>query len=655
MAAKVDAKVGIEFEMYVPDVKTVGGNDDPEDEWIDADDRRVNDIDDVIDFYYNGGDSTGTRNDRDRFREELESEFQEWNESFKENEWKSNGQAYLKDYIVDDVIEDETVVEKMRENGNLNPIAEDLFDRYTFGNLRRFYRNRTEAVNTLTQEELDTLLEMVPVFLEIRDELGDEMSEESWSSEDEHYDAAKEKYMDEEVSDGEERDFFDEKYGREASDFRRVAERHDFYWPSWANPDYNNSDGDADEIQDHEVENVADVFERITGFDTKYGGDYHSAERDGTSWVVEPDSSLTSRNADEDHGLEFVSPPLTLSEMYDALEQVKVYTKKKKCYTDESCGLHINVSVANMDKLDIFKLLVFMGDQHVLAQYGRELIHYCQSAYKKMTNNSKRLSADKLEKFLSNTEYRANLKMTDDIVITLMGGVIGEKYVSTNLHRLNSPDKVDYIEFRSPGGDWIDGDVSTKIVDTINRFVVALDIACDPERYKQEYAKKLYKAIARNSEDLLAGLMSKSMAGTLSQSELKSALSQLSSSRLESGGSKPVLVQVYSNRTDDHQRSPYTLNVIAKSKKEALLIAYKEWKIEESTNLSLEDAVRQLDLDVRVVNMKPPVDHPKVSRPEGLTPAWYLVRDTSYTHPPVLSKAYTLRKRDIMHVLTIEN
>jgi len=53
------------------------------------------------------------------------------------------------------------------------------------------------------------------------------------------------------------------------------------------------------------------------------------------------------------------------------------------------------------------------------------------------------------------------------------------------------------VEFRGPGGDWINMYKSDpgKLVNPMLRMVVALDAACDPEKYKQEYQKKLYKLL----------------------------------------------------------------------------------------------------------------------------------------------------------------
>lgn len=629
MASKVDAKVGIEFEMYVPDVKTVGNSDD-EDEWIDIDDERVTDIDDVVRFFWNGGDTGGSHGQKVQFRDQLESEYKEWVEEKAEDEWQLYGEEHLKEHIKHE-LDDSDVIEKMKEDGTITD--EELAFYESLGGV--IHISRVNIDDPVVHRKYN---EFLPKFSSAEDDLAEERATDSWFLKDRTYDEARENYIENEFSELSERDFFEDKYGRYASDFRYLAEEHDMYWPQESNPNYDEG-GDADEISDYEVENVANEFEKITGYDTRYSSDYHVRSR-GDYWVVEPDGSLDERREPEDHGLEFVSPPMSLSEMTQALADVRKFASNMSCYTDDSCGLHINVSVPNMDNLDVFKLLVFLGDKYVLREYGRGLSIYCKSAYQKMAANSKNLKAEQLEYFLQKVNDTASRKMQTEIIDTLMNGIKGQKYVSTNLHM--DGDNVEYIEFRSPGGDWINhAETGNLIQNTINRFVVAMDIACDPSRYKQEYAKKLYKAIGRGQEDLLSELLSKKMSGTLSQSELKSALSKMSSNRLESGGSKPVLLRVYSTSTGD-PRMPYTLDVIAKNKKEALLIAYKEWKIEESTNLSLEDAVRQAQLEVRVLNMKPPVDYPKVSRPEGLTPAWYLVRDTSYTHPPVLSKAYTL-------------
>ena len=65
-----------------------------------------------------------------------------------------------------------------------------------------------------------------------------------------------------------------------------------------------------------------------------------------------------------------------------------------------------------------------------------------------------------------------------------------DKYTSINVHD-------NYIEFRSPGGDWLNADINL-LKNTINRCVLAMQIGCDPDAYKEEYAKKLYALLDRS-------------------------------------------------------------------------------------------------------------------------------------------------------------
>ena len=54
-----------------------------------------------------------------------------------------------------------------------------------------------------------------------------------------------------------------------------------------------------------------------------------------------------------------------------------------------------------------------------------------------------------------------------------------------------------YIEFRGPGGIYTNKDVS-EITDTMLRFARAMTIAADPQAYRQEYQKKLYKTLSKS-------------------------------------------------------------------------------------------------------------------------------------------------------------
>jgi hypothetical protein len=95
------------------------------------------------------------------------------------------------------------------------------------------------------------------------------------------------------------------------------------------------------------------------------------------------------------------------------------------------------------------------------------------------------------------------------------------KYTSANI-------KDGYVEFRSPGGDWLNdlGDNKNKIENTMLRFVVALDAATDQEKYRQEYLKKLYKMLAPAGETSTIEYFSKYVAGELPKAALRSFIRQ---------------------------------------------------------------------------------------------------------------------------------
>jgi hypothetical protein len=93
------------------------------------------------------------------------------------------------------------------------------------------------------------------------------------------------------------------------------------------------------------------------------------------------------------------------------------------------------------------------------------------------------------------------------------------KYTSINT-------KEGYVEFRSPGGDWLNANFD-KIESTLLRFVVALDAATDETKYRDEYAKKLYKLLAPSDDSTnTMQYFAKFAAGELPQSALKSFVKQ---------------------------------------------------------------------------------------------------------------------------------
>jgi hypothetical protein len=106
----------------------------------------------------------------------------------------------------------------------------------------------------------------------------------------------------------------------------------------------------------------------------------------------------------------------------------------------------------------------------------------------------------------------------DQLASKVIHGRSTEKYTSINV-------KNGYIEFRSPGGDWLN-DNFAEIDNTLRRFTVALSAAVDPAAYRQEYLKKLYKLLDVSGEKDPLSYFAKYAAGELPRAALKSFVRQ---------------------------------------------------------------------------------------------------------------------------------
>ena len=284
-----------------------------------------------------------------------------------------------------------------------------------------------------------------------------------------------------------------------------VEMRYEISWPYWS------SGGD----EGAGIESVADEFREAIGRKVNWSASYHGGKREDDTYVVEPDGSLIPSDSD-DAGLEFVSPPLPIDEMISDLNKVKAWAKQRGCYTSKAAktGLHINVSVPGFDndKLDYVKLAMLLGDEYVLNQFGRLGNSYANSAMgiiKERIAQRPEDAAAMLQKMKSGM---------GELATKVIHSGTTSKFTSINT-------KDGYIEFRSPGGDWLD-DNFDKIETTLMRFVVALDAAMDPAKYRDEYLKKLYTVLKPKDQNDTLSYFAKFAAGELPKAALKSFIKQ---------------------------------------------------------------------------------------------------------------------------------
>jgi hypothetical protein len=258
---------------------------------------------------------------------------------------------------------------------------------------------------------------------------------------------------------------------------------HYLYWPYTSYSDENDSYLN--------LEYVADELKTETGIDATYDDSYHGTSRaraqEKGQWIIEPDSSIDADES-EDAGLEFISPALEINEALKQMQQVLEFIREHG-YTNTSTGLHINISVPdyNVDKLDYVKLAIFLGDKYVLEQFDRLSNHYCDGAYKKIGNKVQQMKGDELKAVMNKMKEGLTLAASKIIHTGYTS-----KYTSINT-------KEGYIEFRSPGGNYLDDPVE-KLTNTALRMALALRIATDENMYKKEYQKRLYKVLNDTGE-----------------------------------------------------------------------------------------------------------------------------------------------------------
>ena len=371
-----------------------------------------------------------------------------------------------------------------------------------------------------------------------------------------YYQAAYEEFREERQDDWDESDWLD---AQDLDTMQGIENAYMITWPYWINP--NEGNGSVN------TKMVADEFSQAVGRQVRVNTRYHqSGDRPGPRnqfYVVEPDGSLQGDN-DGDEGLEFVSPPMPIDELLKDLNAVKSWAGRMGVYTNKSTGLHINISVPNysIDNLDFVKLALLLGDKYVLEQFGRSSNTYTKSALDLVKNNVRTDPASAqqlLEKMKGNLGQLASKAIHSGVT---------SKYTSINT-------KDGHIEFRSPGGDWLDENFD-QIENTLLRFTVAMSAALNPEAYREEYLKKLYKLLTENNKDESDTIryFSEYVAGKIPRTALRSFVKQAQLQRQVKRNSKQPMWW----RVDKEGRGGMaSIEVVATSSQEAIDKAANEW------------------------------------------------------------------------------
>ena len=532
-AAKTGAQAGMEFEMIVPNVESEDADNDPEADY--DSDESANSIRDIREFFHDG--NYNSRRTVDDLVDQLTEAYHEWADEKRSEQWEEEGKDFLREYIEneDEFDEDEA--------------WDEAYEQLGFTDEQKEAANKAGRITKRSETEGNEAWQQWKEAHDLVQEKLNQFVEEEWDERGRLYDNAREKWFDD-ADWPDESDWLDSQGLHTMQD---IESNYDVTWPHWFYPD---SGGEMS------IDDIADEFSRMIGKPINASRRYHGARREAGHYVVEPDGSLEPDDMD-DAGLEFVSPPMPIDEMLSDFNKVVAWANSRGCYTNDSTGLHINVSVPDFsrEKLDYVKLAILLGDEYVLRDFGREGNTYTKSALKQVKDNIRERPEDAA--MLLN-KMKSGLS---DIASKSIHSGATSKYTSINT-------KDGYIEFRSPGGDWLDADIP-KIENTLLRFVVALDAACDPQKYRKEYLTKLYKLLApsKDGTDTIE-YFTKYAAGELPKAALRSFVQQAQLERkvkAEKEGNKKYWWKV--------TRPGYgaSVEVVASSKAEAIEKGKKEY------------------------------------------------------------------------------
>ena len=524
------ARVGMEFEMYVPDAGERKQEIEREREREDAESGSLSDIEE----FFRGGNNS--RQSVNRLMDRLEDRWRGWTANQTEAMWKVDKKEFISDYL---------------------------------------YNNDVDGAKGMSDEEFE---ELVAKSLDY--------SEENYST---IYDVYSELKYDE----------LTEEEFLEDEGLDTMLEVHNEYyhivnWPYWTEPET---------ISSSEIsgEGVAESFGDSVGVNAVYNsGRYRNVNK--INWRVEPDPSLDQPNDPNDNGLEFVTPDggLPLDVMLEKMDLVKNWAIDTGCYTNDTTGLHISVSVPNFSRLtiDYVKLVLLLGDNYVLDVFNRSSNRFAASSFdyvNRAVREKPNVIPEIPEIFEKMRRYLAHLG-AQSIASANPG-----KYFSVNF-------KDKYIEFRSPGDNWLNDRFWNEVKPTILRFVVALDAASNPDKYREEYLKKLYKLLERHTQKQgdITQLFAKYVAKEIPRSALVSFVRQAQTSRNVSRG--VASGQKYWWKVE-LPGSSYAIEVVGKNAEEAkqkALDSTPDWVRQGVTAGRLRATpVRPYDLDTQRNELEP--------------------------------------------------
>jgi len=541
-------------------------------------DEGARDIDLIMDFFSHGdmaGISSNTSSPSyQRARNQLEEDWFEWYSERLNEDFAEDQETLIENWIMEnDWDQDQHIEEFLKDELGLS--SDDI------GNIMSAMERRMAGKGTAA--DADLVYKYNEAVAGVKEQIELRVTDAIEEQNDDYESALEEFRSDYDAVD--EQDWLSARGWRRMSD---ISNNFDFEWPYWTSGFGDNEEGG---YNPDVARRLASSLSDTLGVKTTVSSGYHSAKRDTTTWIFEPDGSLDADDSDA-MPVEIVSPPMPLSKTLEILPKFFEWAAENDAYANDSTGFHMSVSMPDHagDLLDYTKLALFLGDEYVLQQFGREANTYAKSALQKIRERKGNVKA---EEILST--MRRHLGHFASRALAQPSGF--GKYTSIN-------PKNNYIEFRSAGGSNYFEDMD-RIQNTLMRYARAMNIAFDPDADKPEYAKKLYKLLTdvktqqtvdpktgTRRTEVVSGtdadaisIFSRYVAGELPKSELKGFLKKLQYGRevAKNPPKEKIQWQVY-HPNGSHVR------LMAASAEEAIKLAKQEYR----DTMNPDDAYRAI-------------------------------------------------------------
>ena len=256
-------------------------------------------------------------------------------------------------------------------------------------------------------------------------------------------------------------------------------------------------DDSNDNDMPYDMDTMADAGTRLrqlTDIPVTVGWSYHNVQRRPGVIIIEPDSSIEPDHSGES-AAEIITPPLPLAETIALFAKVRDWAEEYGGYTNSSTGLHFNISSPDLSEFDYVKMVLLLGDKHLLQQFRREYNSYCSSALGRILSEMRRqhyqgqgqmdqVLAERVMAALKSHTYRLAQELIKEAIKGFGEKFVTDKYVSLNW-------KGSYMEVRALGGPKIMDDPQL-VLNSIYRVVRVWASAVDPKLDREEYLKKLY-------------------------------------------------------------------------------------------------------------------------------------------------------------------